>query len=112
MNKSKLKFGTSTEPAPNLLSQLLRKLDSLDLEGSEFPLSLSVATPSVNVWEWLAANEGLPRVVWGDRDSARTMGGVGVADDISVEGKDSYSSAVELCRKTLNGDRRLRYFGG
>lgn len=104
------------EVSVELREQLLCKLESIE----SFPATISVPASNLNVWSWLNANAGLPRIVWSDRESSKKavdacsdiVAGVGVASGFDVHEGDDLSSVTRYCRELLNGNTQIRFFGG
>ena len=76
-------------------------------------LRVEVTAPAVDPLSWLAAQGSAPRIYWSDRDQARSMAGVGVADRLTLGPDLSPADLMARVAGRLEGaPPGIRYFGG
>ena len=109
-----MKFDVRSDSRSELLSAMIRKLDSLapTLTDDDFPVSVSVSNPHLCGWELLNANQDLAKVAWVDRNSSNVTIGLGAAADINPENDSDFSQSVARCRAILKDNPHLKFYGG
>jgi menaquinone-specific isochorismate synthase len=104
--------GIDTRLTSAVAAKLLEKLSDLEKSETQFPTTVRVAAPGLNVWQWLHANREQTRIVWSNRDSSEVIAGVGAAAIVSLTPNSSASECIAKCRSILGGNADLKFFGG
>ena len=112
MNEGQAEGGVDTELSPAVAAKLLERLDALETSQVEFPTTINVAAPELDVWQWLHANRDHARIVWSDRNSSAIVAGVGTAASVELSASGNASECIARCRSLLGGNSDLKFYGG
>jgi menaquinone-specific isochorismate synthase len=104
--------GIDTRLSTAVETELLEKLSALENSETQFPTTVRVAAPDLNVWQWLHANREQTRIVWSNRNSADVIAGVGSVASVSLTPGGNASECIAKCREILGGNSDLKFFGG
>jgi menaquinone-specific isochorismate synthase len=99
-------------PVSRTSELLLHELNQLEDSDLPFPVSIEVAAPTLDPWQWLNSNSQLCRIAWCERDGSGIVAGVGIADEVQVSSQAEVHGSISACRQLINGNRHLRFFGG
>ena len=102
---------TPSYPTRSPAASIDHVLEGLTSHGS-FPVCLPIQQLDTDPLLWLDAQPFTVKLVWSDRHDSNVIAGAGAAATIDVQPGDSPALVVDACRKQLQENAVLRFYGG